>query len=70
MKKTRERLWKYHDALVQVIQWLDSNSDKEGRHSDKPIREVVDNILNHERKLHEDSNIEIETIEIEKRNNG
>ena len=51
MEATKKLLEKQHDALVQVIQWLDSHSDKEGRHSDKPIREVVDRVLNHEKDL-------------------
>ena len=60
MKATIKLLEKQHDALVQVIHWLDSHSDKEGRHSDKPIREVVDHILNHERDLEKDSEMELE----------
>ena len=41
MKKTIERINKQHSALVDVIQWLDSNS-----HSNEPIREIVDKVLN------------------------
>ena len=49
MEATIELLKKQDEVLVKVIQWLDSHSDKEGRHSDKPIREAVDHILNHEK---------------------
>ena len=41
MKKTIELIDEQHAALVQVIQWLDSNG-----HSNKPIRETVDKVLN------------------------
>ena len=64
MKATIKLLEKQHDALVQVIHWLDSHSDKEGRHSDKPIREVVDHILNHEKDLEKDSNMELTKISL------
>ena len=64
MKATIKLLEKQHDALVQVIHWLDSDSDKEGRHSDKPIREVVDHILNHERDLEKDSEMELTKISL------
>ena len=64
MKATIQLLEKQHDALVQVINWLDSHSDKEGRHSDKPIREVVDHILNHERDLERDAQMELTKISL------
>jgi len=41
MKKTIELIDEQHAALVQVIQWLDSNG-----HSNKPIRNTVDRVLN------------------------
>ena len=41
MKKTIELIDEQHAALVQVIQWLDSNV-----HSNKPIRDIVDRVLN------------------------
>ena len=41
MKNTIKLLDEQHAALVQVIQWLDSNG-----HSNKPIRETVDKVLN------------------------
>lgn len=62
MKATIELLEKQHDVLVQVIHWLDCHSDKEGRHSDKPIREVVDHILNHEKDLEKDAEMELTKI--------
>ena len=58
MKKTIELLDEQHAALVQVIQFLDSH-----RHSDEPVREVVDKILNHSRRLHEASDQEIKEYE-------
>jgi len=54
MKKTIELLDEQHAALVQVIQFLDRKG-----HSDEPVREVVDKILNHSRRLHEASDKEI-----------
>ena len=54
MKNTIKLLDEQHAVLVQVIQWLDSNS-----HSNKPIREAVDKILNHSKRLHEASDQEI-----------
>ena len=64
MKKTNERIFKQHSALVDVIQWLDSNG-----HSNKPIRETVDKVLNGStwERLEEDSNREIELVQIKKR---
>ena len=63
MKKTIEKINKQHSVLVDVIQYLDST-----KQSNTPIREAVDNILNHSDKLHEDSNIELEVYQIKKRN--
>ena len=54
MKKTIELLDEQHAALVQVIQFLDRKG-----HSDEPVREVVDKILNHSKRLHEASDKEI-----------
>jgi len=59
MKATIELLKKQNHALVEVIQWLDSN-----KHSNKPIRELVDQVLNHERKLVEDSEMELTKISL------
>jgi len=59
MKATIELLKKQNHALVEVIQWLDSN-----KHSNKPIRELVDQVLNHETKLVEDSEMELTRISL------
>ena len=59
MENTIELLRKQHHALVEVIHWLDSN-----KHSNKPIRELVDQVLNHERKLVEDSEMELTRISL------
>ena len=57
MQNTIKLLEKQHDVLVQVIQFLDSN-----RHSDTPVREAVDKILNHSDKLHKGSEMELTKI--------
>ena len=57
MKNTIELLKKQHDVLVDVIQYLDST-----KQSNTPIREAVDTILNHEKKLEEDSEMELTKI--------
>ena len=56
MKATIELLEKQHAALVQVIQFLDSHG-----HSDEPVRETVDKVLNGSRweRLEEQSDQEI-----------
>jgi hypothetical protein len=41
MKATQEIIKRQHDALVEVIQFLDANG-----HSDTEVRETVDRILN------------------------
>ena len=41
MKATIEIIKRQHDALVEVIQFLDANG-----HSDTEVRETVDRILN------------------------
>ena len=64
MEATIELLKKQDEVLVKVIQWLDSHSDKEGRHSDKPIREIVDHILNHEKQLHKQAEMELTKISL------
>ena len=64
MEATIELLKKQDEVLVKVIQWLDSHSDKEGRHSDKPIREIVDHILNHEKELHKQAEMELIKISL------
>ena len=54
MKATIKLLEEQHAALVQVIQFLDSH-----RHSDEPVRKVVDKILNHSDDLIRKSDEEI-----------
>ena len=50
---------KQRDVLVDVIQWLD-----EKNFSNSEIRSKVDVILNHSRKLHEESNMELTKIKL------
>ncbi len=58
MKATIKLLQEQHAALVEVIQFLDSH-----RHSNEPVREVVDKVLNHSDDLTRKSQEEIETYE-------
>jgi len=57
MKNTIELLKKQHDVLVDVIVWLDQN-----KKSNTKIRSKVDVILNFEKKLKEDSEMELTKI--------
>ena len=57
MENTIELLKKQHDVLVDVIVWLDQN-----KKSNTEIRSKVDIILNHEKKLEEDSEMELTKI--------
>jgi len=59
MKKTIELLKKQHNALVEVIQFLDSH-----RHSNTPVRETVDKVLNHSDELYRDSEMELTRISL------
>ena len=54
MKQTIKRIQNQRDVLVDVIQWLD-----EKNFSNTKIREKVDHILNHSRKIHEESDMEL-----------
>ena len=54
---TIKLLKKQDDVLVDVIQWLD-----EKNFSNTEIRSKVDVILNHSRKLHEGSEMELTKI--------
>ena len=60
MKTTKFIIEKQQDALVEVIQFLDSNG-----HSDTEVRETVDRILNSRSfdELKEDSDKEIQQAE-------
>ena len=65
MNKTIELIDKQHAALVDVIRWLDSNG-----HSNDPIRETVDKVLNGSswERLEQNSDVEIkEAREVLKR---
>ena len=59
MKETIKLVNKQRDVLVDVIQWLD-----EKNFSNTKIREKVDYILNHSRKLHEESDMELTKIKL------
>ena len=59
MKKTIELIDEQHAALVQVIQFLDSHG-----HSDEPVREAVDKVLNHSDELYRDSEMELTRISL------
>ena len=57
MKATIKLVQKHHDVLVDVIQYLDST-----KQSNTLIRSQVDTILNFEKKLKEDSEMELTKI--------
>ena len=57
MKATIKLVQKQHDVLVDVIQYLDST-----KQSNTLIRSQVDTILNFEKKLKEDSEMELTKI--------
>ena len=59
MKATIKLLEEQHAALVQVIQFLDSKN-----HSDEPVREAVDKVLNHSDELYRDSEMELTRISL------
>ena len=59
MEKTIELIDEQHAALVQVIQFLDSH-----KHSDEPVREAVDKVLNHSDELYRDSEMELTRISL------
>ena len=59
MKKTIELLDEQHAVLVQVIQFLDSH-----KHSNTPVREAVDKVLNHSDELYKDSEMELTRISL------
>jgi len=61
MKPYRATLRLLHDydrALVDVIQFLDSH-----KHSNQPIRETVDKLLNHSDKLKKAVELELQSHE-------
>ena len=57
MQNTIKLLKKQHDVLVDVLQYLDST-----KQSNTLIRSQVDTILNFEKKLKEDSEMELTKI--------
>ncbi len=59
MEKTIELIDEQHAALVQVIQFLDSH-----KHSNEPVREAVDKVLNHSDELYRDSEMELTRISL------
>jgi hypothetical protein len=59
MKATIELLQKQQAALVEVIQFLDSKN-----HSNEPVREAVDKVLNHSDELYRDSEMELTKISL------
>ena len=59
MQNTIELLKKQHNVLVDVIQYLDST-----KQSNTLIRSQVDTILNFEKKLKEDSEMELTKIKL------
>ena len=63
MKKTIERIFKMNEVLVDVLVYLDDT-----KQSNTSIRSQVDTIVNFEKQLKEDSNREIELVQIKERN--
>ena len=59
MESTIKLISKYDWTLVEVIQWLDSNG-----HSNTKIREKVDEMLNFEKDLKKESEMELTKISL------
>ena len=59
MESTIKLISKYDWTLVEVIQWLDSNG-----HSNTKIREKVDLMLNFEKDLKKESEMELTRISL------
>ena len=59
MEKTIKLIDEQHAALVEVIQFLDSH-----KHSNEPVREAVDKVLNHSDELYRDSEMELTRISL------
>ena len=57
MDSTIKLISKYDQTLIKVIQWLDSNG-----HSNTEIREIVDMMLNFEKDLKANSEMELTKI--------
>ena len=59
MKATIKLISRYEQTLAQVIQWLDEN-----KHSNTYIRDKVDRMLNFEKDLKSDSEMELTKIKL------
>ena len=57
MDSTIKLISKYDQTLIKVIQWLDNNG-----HSNTEIREIVDMMLNFEKDLKANSEMELTKI--------
>ena len=57
MENTIELIRKQHEVLVNVIRWLDHM-----KYSNTQIRDDVDTILNHSKRLEEASELELTKI--------
>ena len=57
MKSTIKLISRYEATLADVIRWLDEN-----KHSNTYIRDTVDRMLNHEKDLKGDSEMELTKI--------
>ena len=57
MENTIELIRKQHEVLVNVIRWLDHM-----KYSNTRIRDDVDTILNHSKRLEEASELELTKI--------
>ena len=57
MKATIKLISRYEQTLGEVIQWLDEN-----KHSNTYIRDTVDRMLNFEKDLKSDSEMELTKI--------
>ena len=57
-RATLRLLYDYDRALVDVIQFLDSH-----KHSDEPVREAVDKLLNHSDDLKKAVELELQSNE-------
>ena len=59
MKATIKLISRYEATLVDVIRWLDEN-----KHSNTYIRDKVDRMLNHEKDLKKDAELELKSHEL------
>ena len=59
MKATIKLISKYERTLIDVIRWLDEN-----KHSNTAIRDKVDRMLNHEKDLKKEAELELKSHEL------